>query len=196
MSLTSILKPFAGSDEATIASLETKAHALRVALETAEQNARAAYLEAEKSGTDGAYKKSAQARDGLAMAQERLDRVAGALREARERKAAADAAKDQEATRKRQADARAALKRLAGAGKAVDQKIDELADALRAALAVQDALRGLADDRSVWDRCAAANMALKACISHKLAFMPGFGMGSAFGDERARWASYLPEVKP
>ena len=47
MSLKSILKPFAGGDEATIASLEKKAEALRAALETAEQNARAVYLEAE-----------------------------------------------------------------------------------------------------------------------------------------------------
>ena len=84
MALKDLLKPLKGGDAATVASIERKISEAQELLMSCQKEANAAALEAEDGG-DAAIKRAKQARAALIGAQDRLDTLAGALFEARER---------------------------------------------------------------------------------------------------------------
>jgi len=171
MSLKDILKQFSGGDHATIERLAAKVSALTAELKTAEKAARKKYLENSKRGGSGLP--ADRAEKAVAEARRRLERAQGALIEARERKVGLEQAQAAQAERKRQKAIKASLIRLHEAGVVVDQKIDELAEALRVALDEARVLGGLTTDSTTRAQLARAFAAVDYCVSSKLLFLKG-----------------------
>ena len=191
MSLKDILKQFSGGDHATIERLTSKVETLRRELNEAEAQARKAYLKNSKRG--GSALPADRAEKTVADVRKRLDRTQGALREAQERKVGAEAAQAQDAERKRQRAARASIIRLHEAGVVVDQKIDELVEALHAALDEARALNAIANDPDIVAQTSRAFGALTYCVSTRLLFLQG-KTDSTATPARTKFVTYLPPV--
>ena len=190
MSLKALLKTFAGGDAETVQRLEKRVAGCRADIAEAEKVFRKAALEDSRRG--GSALPAKRAAEKVALAKARLDMAEAALQEALDRRAKLERAKVAEAEKRRQRAARASLRRLREIGETVDERLDELVEALHIALDEARVLGGLTTDSTTRAQLATAFSAVDYCVRSKLLFLQG-KIDSTATPARTKFSNYLPE---